>query len=308
MDPVEKKVYTFSDEVGDATMTAYSVFPGVQVVYNSVHMDCFDLGSATKGTLIEIQHCREGRIEQAFEDELFYLTPGDLSVAIRSQSVDRYDFPLCHYHGLTIAIDADVAPQCFSQFLEGVQVRPLEMARRLCQGRHSFIARARDYVAHIFSELYSIPEAMKAGYLRVKLLELLMVLDGVEPGESKAPQAALSRVQVALAKQVAGYLAQRLDTHVTIAELSRRFGASDTHLKQAFKGVYGVPIYSYLRILKMQSAAQMLIHGERSVAEIASEVGYVNQSKFSAAFRDVMGESPSEYRKAHAKGRPSFLE
>lgn len=34
----------------------------------------------TQGNLIEIHHCREGRIEQEFEDEYFYLMPGEIGV------------------------------------------------------------------------------------------------------------------------------------------------------------------------------------------------------------------------------------
>jgi AraC-like DNA-binding protein len=48
---------------------------------------------------------------------------------------------------------------------------------------------------------------------------------------------------------------------------------------------------------KWQSAAEMLI-SERSlnIADIAQRLGYDNASKFSAAFRDVMGVTPQNYR------------
>ena len=107
MEPVEKKEYFFSNETGDARLTVYSVLPGVEVAYHSVHMDQFDIGQPLQGNLIEIHHCQEGRIEQEFKNGLFYLIPGDMSVAIRSRSVEKYRFPLCHYHGITIEIDVD---------------------------------------------------------------------------------------------------------------------------------------------------------------------------------------------------------
>lgn len=49
----------------------------------------------------------------------------------------------------------------------------------------------------------------------------------------------------------------------------------------------------------MQAAALDLIQTEKSVLEIAGECGYDNASKFSAAFKEIMGEAPLEYRKAH---------
>lgn len=301
MDSIEKKEYYFSNDVGDAAITVYEVFPGVQLVYNSVHMDRFDLGFVTKGNLIEIHHCREGRIEQEFENEYFYLMPGDFSITMKTQMVNSYKFPLCHYHGITIGINTDVAAKCFSQFLEDVQVQPLEVAKKLCQNNNCFIIRSEAYIEHIFSELYSVPENMKKGYFKVKILELLLVLSGIDLTDSQIPAYTLPKSQVQLANQVASYLSEHMEQHVTIAELSKMFNVSDTHLKSIFKGVYGVPVYSYMRIQKMQSAAQLLIHSERSIAEIAYEFGYSNASKFTAAFQKIMGETPSEYRKAHTK-------
>ena len=38
-----------------------------------------------------------------------------------------------------------------------------------------------------------------------------------------------------------------------------------------------------------------------SLLEIAEEFGYENESKFSAAFKRIMGDPPGVYRKEHAK-------
>lgn len=301
MDTENKKEYSYSNSTGDAMLTVYTVFPGIQVTYNSVHMDSFDLSFKTKGNLIEIHHCSEGRIEQEFDNQFFYLMPGDLSIAIRNKSVEAYNFPLRHYHGITITIDADVAPKCFSTFLKDVKVQPLEVAKRLCQDKSCFILRSEAYVEHIFSELYTFPEEQKIGYLKIKILELLYVLNRIDPANNKTADITLPRVQVQLAKQAAAYLSENMNKHITISELSKKFGVSDTYLKNVFKGVYGVPVFSYMRIQKMQSASQMLISTDCSIAQIAYEFGYSNESKFSAAFKEIMGESPGKYRKTHTK-------
>lgn len=62
--------------------------------------------------------------------------------------------------------------------------------------------------------------------------------------------------------------------------------------------VYGMPVVSFLRAQKMQCAAQVLIHTQRSIQDIAAEYGYENEGKFSTAFK---GDSPSVYRKEHSK-------
>ena len=59
MQTIEKKEYRFSNDLGDAELTVYEVFPGVELVYSSVHMDRFDLGNVMEGNVIEIHHCRD---------------------------------------------------------------------------------------------------------------------------------------------------------------------------------------------------------------------------------------------------------
>lgn len=298
---MEKKVYTFSNDTGDATMTVYTVFPGIQLVYHSVHMDYFNIGMVTEGNLIELQHCREGRIEQQFEDEYFYLMPGDLSVALRTKPVDGYHFPLCHYHGITIGIDRTLAEHDVSPLLREIQVQPKELAERLCGDKNSFIIRSEQAIEHIFSELYHVPENIKPGYFKVKVLELLLVLSGRDWESRYISEITLNKSQVSLAHRATAYLLEHMEQHITIQMLAKVLNVSDTYLKRIFKAVYGVPVFSYMRIQKMQSAAQLLIHTERPVAEIAYDFGYNNTSKFSVAFQKVMGDTPGEYRRMHTK-------
>ena len=301
METPNKKEYTFSNDTGDAALTVYEIIPGVQLVYSSVHMDSFDLSNVTEGNVIEIHHCREGRIEQAFGDEYFYLMPGDFSIALKDQIVNSYKFPLKHYHGITIGIREDIADQWLSHFMEDINVKPLDVAKKLCKEEKCHIIRNESYIEHIFSELYSVPEHIKKGYFKLKIMELFLILSSICATESSAAPPALPKAHVHLANQIASYLSAHMDSHVTIPELSKLFGISETPLKTIFKAVYGIPVFSYMRVQKMQAAAQVLIYSDRPVADISYEFGYSNTGKFTTAFKKIMGETPSEYRRAHTK-------
>lgn len=295
------KQHSFQDERGDAKTTVYPVFSGIDLIYHSVHRDQCSLGSNAGGSVVEIHHCREGRIEQQYGDTFFYLMPGDLSISIRETPVSEYRFPLWHYHGISIVVDLAKAPKCLSCFLEDVNVQPLAVAKRLCGDRNCFVLRRDAAIEHIFSELYSVPECYRKGYFKIKILELLLVLSGKNPDGEATPVSGLSAEQVTLAKQAAAFLGENMDQRITVGELSAKFHVSQTHLQNAFKGVYGVPVFSYVRIWRMHAAALQLIQTERSVMDIASAHGYDNASKFAAAFREVMGETPAEYRKMHGR-------
>ena len=64
-----------------------------------------------------------------------------------------------------------------------------------------------------------------------------------------------------------------------------------------FKSVYGVTIYSYIKTMKMRSAARRLIEDGTLGSGYGGQYGYDNASKFASAFKQVMGISPAEYRR-----------
>ena len=92
-----------------------------------------------------------------------------------------------------------------------------------------------------------------------------------------------------------------LSKRYTIEELAAKFHMNQTTLKTAFKTAYGKPIGVYMKNLRIKRAGELLCKSGAKVSEIAASVGYENQSKFTAAFKDVYGMLPREYRKAHSK-------
>ncbi len=285
-----------ADENGEVVMTGYRVFPGIDLVFNDIHTQRCVMDHGRVGNIIEIDHCRQGRIEREYGDEFFYLAPGDLAIGKAGSGAGESYFPLSRYHGITIIIDIDSAPRCLSCFLADVFVSPADIAEKFCGDGQCFVARSKPYVEHIFSELYDVPDSIKKGYFKVKVLELLLVLMGMESGEGEAGSRSLARDKVQLAKEVSHYLTNHMGQRITVAQLANQFHVSQTVLKTAFKGVYGVPVYSYMRTQKMQLAAMLLRQTSLSVMDIAGKCGYDNGSKFAAAFRAVMGYSPNEYR------------
>lgn len=87
-------------------------------------------------------------IEQEFEDEFFYLMPGDFCIALRKTMVRSFRFPLRHYHGITIGIREDAAQQWLSRFMEDIHIQPLEVTRRLCGNSSNHIIRNESYIEH----------------------------------------------------------------------------------------------------------------------------------------------------------------
>lgn len=292
-------IYRSQDSTGDCEITVYPVFSGIELVYYDVHMQSCDIDLAKGREMLIITHCQEGRIEFEYKNgEYLYLASGDLSIQKNTENIRHRYCPLSHYHGVSVAIDMNRVPRCFSCILDDVFVSPEELEMKFCSEKPYSIMRENISIEHIFSELYSVPENIRKGYHKVKVLELLLFLSGLEYKGESEERRYFSRSQVTAAKEAKKYLLAHLDEHITITELADMLGISSTSLKICFKGVYGDTINSYITNCKMQKAASLLKNTDKSVLEIAGIVGYNNGSKFAGAFRKVMNKSPNEYRKS----------
>ena len=289
----ECTVYCLSTAEGEVRRTVYPVFPGISLIYNDAHQCACRLERLDPPGLLEIHHCREGRIEYAYGGEHYFLAPGDLSVDSREDGPGAACFPTGHYHGITVTLDPERAPDCLSCILQDVDVRPGALAEKFCAGSGCFVARSSARVEHIFSELYAVPDDLRRGYFKVKVLELLLFLSALDvPGEKRV----YSGAQVRLAQSARDLLLQSTEDDLTTAELAQKLGASASQLAASFRGVYGMTPAAFLRAQKMHGAAQLLRTSDRTVLDIAGQFGYDNASKFARAFRSVIGVSPSAYR------------
>lgn len=100
-----------------------------------------------------------------------------------------------------------------------------------------------------------------------------------------------------LVYRIHDYLMEHLSERITIEELAKIFLMNTTTLKKAFKEVYGISIAVHMKEHRMEQAAKMLKETKDSIAQIAQAVGYESQSRFTAAFKQIYGILPTEYRK-----------
>ena len=103
--------------------------------------------------------------------------------------------------------------------------------------------------------------------------------------------------QVQTVNQVHELLISNLGQRYTIESLAARFHINQTTLKALFKQVYGLPVAAYMKQYRIRRAMELLQQSTLSVAQIAEQVGYENQSKFTQAFKSVTGMLPKDFRK-----------
>ena len=69
-------------------------------------------------------------------------------------------------------------------------------------------------------------------------------------------------------------MVKNIDRHFTLEELSAKFEIPLTSMKKCFKGVYGMPVHTYMREYRVHVAADLLRQTNLSIAEISERVGY----------------------------------
>jgi AraC-like DNA-binding protein len=227
--------------------------------------------------------------------------PGDCSFAIHNKPQKMFQLPLKHYHGISIGIDMDCMQNPLMTYAESCNCSPIDALQHICSGMSHIVLRSSDAAKKFFHDLYEVDSDQRLDYLRVKMPELFYRMKYAKTDSSYYDRNLVPRTQVELVKTVSDYITKNLNGRITVKQLTLEFGVSDTYLQNAFRSVYGMPVISFIRTQKMQSAAQTLIHTTRTIDEIAEEFGYENESKFSAAFKRIMGDTPGVYRKEHTK-------
>lgn len=82
----------------------------------------------------------------------------------------------------------------------------------------------------------------------------------------------------------------------TLAGIAALVNVSRATLARRFADLVGQPPMSYLTEWRLKVAADLLRDPSRTLASIATEVGYATPFALSAAFRRERGESPRDYR------------
>ncbi len=132
--------------------------------------------------------------------------------------------------------------------------------------------------------------------IAMSVAEILHLLEKSEPLKSTHPH-----LEETLDKTVYEYVANNLDQKITLDILASELYISKQALISQFQKKFGTsPIYFVNRV-KMNFAHSMLLYPEFSIERISKYCGFNSLSYFSKVFKDVFGETPSQYRRRALK-------
>ncbi len=233
------------------------------------HPDQLRLGLALAGGGPLHQRTALGRLQERWRPGQFNLVlPGDAG-SYASPAVDL----------LGIAIDTRLHPQA-AQLLAPL----LPLATRLHED---------PVIASVLHALWSSAQADAClpGFLQQGSAVLLHRL-GQLAGQTPAPPTASTPLSARRLRQLEEFIDAHRAEALDVAALAAAVGMEASAFGRALRAASGQSPYVFLTRRRMHWAASALLQGY-VVTDVALAAGYANPSKFSAAFRRVMGCTPS---------------
>lgn len=186
----------------------------------------------------------------------------------------------------------DISPRgarCFHVELQPEQVRRLAAYGELPATHVEQTGGELGWLgARLFRELASDDPATPLA-VEALTLEMLAALLRERAGEGRRAPSWLVRADERLHDELA--------TPHTVTSIAAELGVSPLRLARAFRARFGEGLGERLRRLRVAEATRRLGRPGASLAELAAELGFADQSHFTRVFRAATGMTPGAYRR-----------
>lgn len=137
--------------------------------------------------------------------------------------------------------------------------------------------------------------------VRNRLSSFMGLLSSHLPGENLTHARRITRDNERI-RVMMGYIQSHFAEEVTMAQIAASAMISPSECLRCFHNTIGLTPIQYTKYYRTQRAAAALLGTDKKIAEIGAECGFQEMSYFAKAFREVMGVTPSEYRRRHRSG------
>ena len=105
-----------------------------------------------------------------------------------------------------------------------------------------------------------------------------------------------NRQQLVRFEPVLLYIEEHYREPLSLSQLAALMGVSTTYFSNSFKSVFRISPKQYILNKRLAKSRQLLLETDRSIREIAWEVGFENENYFSEFFSTKIGQSALKYR------------
>ena len=96
---------------------------------------------------------------------------------------------------------------------------------------------------------------------------------------------------------------------LNVAALAKIANISEAHFIRCFRATFGETPHRYLQRRRVERSMFLLRETGDSITDICFSIGFTSLGTFSRTFREIVGETPSEYRDGHGPiGAPNCFQ
>ncbi len=302
------RILTESEELMPFGKQCHVFFPsGVELVL----LDFVSLAHSTHTFFIDksllefsfhLQGCSQGILQDLKKQEIIAVSPGISVLSFCPQS--EWETRLLEqqrYRILNIYIPPDFFWKKFGQQLDQLPRELLQMVESgSCQPYHQ-LSSMSSHITALVEELFHCPYqgAMRQLYLASKAMEIILRYIWELAGEKHANSClslsgSSEREQIHGARQI---LMQNLSNPPSLATLARKVGMNPNKLNQGFRQEFGMTVFAWYRMTRIQRSCELLQQGQLNIDETAQSLGFHDTPHFIRHFKKHFGKTPGRYLK-----------
>lgn len=179
--------------------------------------------------------------------------------------------------------------------LSGLQILAFMIVTKICSNVRAYSTVTGQEMRRLenrLEEAYSLPDCDSLHAWVKSLIDQLFSL------EQKKGQGGVSNI-----KKIILYLEENYCCDINLKTLADTFQMNALYLGRILKLETGLSFTDYLNRLRLDKAADYLIHTELSAKQISEKVGYSNDKYFNTLFKKHTNMTPMEYRKRNAQSK-----
>jgi len=259
--------------------------------------------------LYEVLHCREGEAGVSLGGDAIVLRPGDwlfLRAGVR-HAIDnrpsgggRFAFFNIHFDlddhdlrkRLSVAEYAVVPAAAASATRLPGYVAEIEALMR------PGLEQALPAETEVRLPLAAEQRVALQAYILLIVREMIRLQGEVQGGGTAAPGDS-TIYEADMAHRIEERLERLASSDGSISQIAEALNLSRSRCTKIFTKIYGVSPRQYVTRLKLSRAKELLVGTNRTVEDIANELGFHSASHFSRQFRRGTGMSPNQFRPRH---------
>ncbi len=154
---------------------------------------------------------------------------------------------------------------------------------------------ADDYITKPFS----------ADLLKIRVQKLIEQRRNLKVQFGKGPglipeNISITSVDEKLMKKAIDFINEHIsDSDLTVEKVAGEVGLSRVHFYRKIKALTNLSAVEFIRLIRLERAAQLLRTGKLNVSEVRYSVGIQDTAYFRKSFKDHFGHTPSDYAKVH---------